>query len=199
MGLEADTGGARGPRAKTKGRGDRILWINEKYIEVRGHWEYLCRALDRDGALVDVMPSEHRDFAAPKVLFERRKRLLTSRRTRPRLTATASIHGRSERSSASASGIEHKPTSITSLNRSARHEGATSTDARLQEQRSTKRYCGCHDELRTFLPSRSHVCQHVAAPVRRFHQMHQAAIAPCIAEAGYTRSSCSPITAHALA
>jgi putative transposase len=35
---------------------------------VHGHWRYLYRAIDRNGALVDVMFSEHRDMAAATVL-----------------------------------------------------------------------------------------------------------------------------------
>jgi transposase-like protein len=36
---------------------------------VRGRWRYLYRAIDRDGALVDVMLREHRDLAAAKAFF----------------------------------------------------------------------------------------------------------------------------------
>jgi DDE domain len=40
---------------------------------VRGRWRYLYRAIDRDGALVDVMLSEHRDLAAAKAFFRSAK------------------------------------------------------------------------------------------------------------------------------
>jgi transposase-like protein len=33
---------------------------------VNGQWRYLYRAIDRNGALVDVMFSEHRDMVAAK-------------------------------------------------------------------------------------------------------------------------------------
>ena len=36
-------------------------------------WRYLYRAIDRSGALVDVMFSEHRDMAAAKAFFESAK------------------------------------------------------------------------------------------------------------------------------
>ena len=39
------------------------------YIRVRGEWQYLYRAFDRDGTLVDVMLSDHRDLAAAKAFF----------------------------------------------------------------------------------------------------------------------------------
>src|SRR5579864_9414516 len=44
-------------------------YVDETYIKVHGHWRYLYRAIDRDGALVDVMLSEHRDLAAAKAFF----------------------------------------------------------------------------------------------------------------------------------
>jgi putative transposase len=49
-------------RRKRKGRVGRSWYVDETYIRVRGQWRYLYRAIDRDGALVDVMLSEHRDL-----------------------------------------------------------------------------------------------------------------------------------------
>ena len=43
------------------------------YIKVHGQWRYLYRAIDRNGALVDVMFSEHRDMAAAKAFFQSAK------------------------------------------------------------------------------------------------------------------------------
>ena len=40
---------------------------------MHGCWKYLYRAIDRDGALVDVMLSEHRDLAAAKAFFRSAK------------------------------------------------------------------------------------------------------------------------------
>ena len=45
----------------------------DTYIKVHGHWRYLYRAIDRNGALVDVMFSEHRDMAAAKAFFQSAK------------------------------------------------------------------------------------------------------------------------------
>ena len=60
-------------RRKRKGRVGRSWYIDETYIRVRGQWRYLYRAIDRDGALVDVMLSEHRDLAAAKAFFRSAK------------------------------------------------------------------------------------------------------------------------------
>src|ERR671933_497331 len=56
-------GGARGRR-----------WhVDETYVEVRGRWAYLYRAIDRGGDLVDTMLSEHRDMAAAQAFFRSAK------------------------------------------------------------------------------------------------------------------------------
>ncbi len=56
-------------RRKRKGRVGRSCCVDETYIRVRGRWRYLYRAIDRGGALVDVMLSEHRDLAAARAFF----------------------------------------------------------------------------------------------------------------------------------
>src|ERR1700750_3307503 len=60
-------------RRKRKGRVGRSWYVDETYIRVRGQWRYLYRAIDRDGALVDVMLSEHRDLAAARAFFRSAK------------------------------------------------------------------------------------------------------------------------------
>ena len=47
-------------RRRRKGKVGRSWYVDETYIRVRGGWRYLYRAIDRAGALVDVMLSEHR-------------------------------------------------------------------------------------------------------------------------------------------
>jgi putative transposase len=56
-------------RRRRKGQVGRSWYVDETYIRVRGGWRYLYRAIDRAGALVDVMLSEHRDLAAAKNLL----------------------------------------------------------------------------------------------------------------------------------
>jgi putative transposase len=53
-------------RRSRKGKVGRSWYVDETYIRVHGDWKYLDRAIDRDGALVDVMLSEHRNLAAAK-------------------------------------------------------------------------------------------------------------------------------------
>ena len=51
----------------------KFLRPTHPYIKVHGQWRYLYRAIDRSGALVDVMFSEQRDMAAAKAFFESAK------------------------------------------------------------------------------------------------------------------------------
>ena len=60
-------------RRRRKGRVGRSWYVDETYIPERGRWQYLYRAIDRDGALVDVMLSEHRDLRAAKAFFRSAK------------------------------------------------------------------------------------------------------------------------------
>ena len=64
---------AEGLRRRRRGKIGRSWYVDETYIKVHGHWCYLYRAIDRSGALVDVMFSEHRDMAAAKAFFRSAK------------------------------------------------------------------------------------------------------------------------------
>ena len=60
-------------RRRRSGKVGPSWYVDETYIRVHGRWKYLYRAIDRDGALVDVMLSEHRDLAAAKAFFRSAK------------------------------------------------------------------------------------------------------------------------------
>jgi putative transposase len=60
-------------RRRRKGRVGPSWYIDETYIRMRGRWRYLYRAIDRDGALVDVRLSEHRELAAARAFFRSAK------------------------------------------------------------------------------------------------------------------------------
>src|SRR5881398_2877419 len=56
-------------RRRRRGKAGRSWYVDETYIKVEGRWCYLYRAIDRSGALVDVLFSEQRDMAAAKAFF----------------------------------------------------------------------------------------------------------------------------------
>ncbi|MFZ1427707.1 MAG: DDE-type integrase/transposase/recombinase [Geminicoccaceae bacterium] len=55
------------------GKAGRSWYVDETYLKVQGRWCYLYRTIDRSGALVDVMFSEHRAMAAAKAFFRSAK------------------------------------------------------------------------------------------------------------------------------
>jgi putative transposase len=55
---------------KKRYRAVRESWyVDETYVRVQGQWQYLYRAIDRDGNLVDVRLSDTRDLSAAEVFF----------------------------------------------------------------------------------------------------------------------------------
>src|SRR5262249_27773366 len=139
---------------------------------------YLYRAIDRGGALVDVMLSEHRDLAAAKAFF-RSARAVTGV-TPARVTTD---------------GHDAYPRAIrTELGRQIRHRTSCSLNNRLEQDHdgmkgrcrpmlglksdaSAARFCRRHDELRNFFRYRAHMRQHVSAATRRGQHMRKTAIA----------------------
>ena len=58
-------------RAKRRGRAGVSWYIDETYVKIAGRWCYLYRAIDREGALLDSMLSEHRDRHAARRFLRR--------------------------------------------------------------------------------------------------------------------------------
>ncbi len=155
-------------RRRRRGKAGRSWYVDETYIKVQGRWCYLYRAIDRSGALVDVMLSEHRDMAAAKA-FLRSAKAVTGV-TPDRVTTD---------------GHDSYPRAIrTGLGRGVRHRTSRYLNNRLEQDhrgikgryrpmrgfkcpRSAARFCRGHDELRDFLRPRSRHHQHVPADRRR--------------------------------
>ena len=73
MGSQAHSRLGGGPPAPASRQDGPSWYVDETYIKVDGRWRYLYRAIDRSGALVDVMFSERRDMAAAKAFFRSAK------------------------------------------------------------------------------------------------------------------------------
>ncbi len=127
-------------------------YVDETYIKVNGRWCYLYRAIDRTGALVDVMLSETRDMAAAEKFFRSAKAVTG---VTPALMTT--------------DGHDSYPRAIRSqLCADVRHRNSQYRDNRVeQDHRGIKSRCGpmrgfsavnaaarlcrCHDERRNLL------------------------------------------------
>ena len=155
-------------RRRRRGRIGRSWYVDETYLEVVGHWCYVYRAIDRTGALVDVLFSEHRDMAAAKAFFHSAK------------TVTGVTPDR-----VTTDGHDSYPRAIrTELGKGVRHRTSRYLNNRLEQDhrglkgryrpmrsfkcpRSAARFCRGHDELRNYLRPRSRRNQHVSAFRRR--------------------------------
>lgn len=171
-------------RRRRRGRIGRSWYIDETYIRVHGQWKYLYRAIDRDGALVDVMLSEHRDLATAKAFFRSAKAVTGVMPDR----VTTDGHDAYPRSIRTELGkhVQHRTNTYLNNRLEQDHRGIKGRCRPMLGFKSTisaTRFCRCHDELRNYLRSRSHMCQYVPASTRRFHHMRRTAIALGILEA----------------
>jgi putative transposase len=164
-------------RQQRKGAVGRSRYVDETYIRVRGQWRYLYRAIDLDGALVDVMLSEHRDLRAAKAFFRSAKAVTGV--TPDRVTTD---------------GHDAYPSAIrTELGKHVRHQTSRYLNSRLEQDHrgikgrcrpmlglkstgSATRYCRGCDELRNFLRCRSQMRQYFSAAARRWRHMRKTAI-----------------------
>ncbi len=164
-------------RRRRKGRVGPSWYIDETYIQVRGRWRYLYRAIDRDGALVDVRLSEHRELAAARAFFRSAKAVTGV--TPDRVTTD---------------GHDAYPSAIrTELGKHVRHQTSRYLNNRLEQDHrgikdrcrpmlglkstvSAAHYCRGYDELRNFRRCRCRMRQHVPAAVRRWWHRRKTAI-----------------------
>jgi putative transposase len=164
-------------RRKRKGRVGRSWYVVETYIRVRGQWRYLYRAIDRDGALVDVMLSEHRDLAAARAFFRSAKTVTGV--TPARVTTDGhDAYPRVIRTELGG-GVRHRMNCYLNNRLEQDHRGIKGRCRPMLGFKSTlsaKRYCRSDDELRSFLRCRSRMRQHVPAATRRWQHMRKTAI-----------------------
>ena len=144
---------------------------------VRGRWRYLYRAIDRDGALVDVMLSEHRDLAAARAFFRSAKTVTGV--TPDRVTTDG--HDAYPRAIRTELGkqVRHRTSRYLNNRLEQDHRGIKSRSRSMFGLKSTvpaTRHCCGYDELRNFLRCRSRMQEHVPAAVRRWWHRRKTAI-----------------------
>ena len=171
-------------RRRRRGHIGRSWYVDETYIKVHGEWRYLYRAVDRDGALVDVMLSARRDLAAAKAFF------------RSARTVTGVVPDR-----VTSDGHDAYPTAIRSeLGEVVRHRTNVYLNNRLEQDHrgikdryrpmrgfksipSARRFCCAFDEVRGFLRVRAVHRQHVPADRRRLRHLRRAVTVLAILQA----------------
>ena len=171
-------------RRRRRGKVGRSWLVDETYLKVQGRWVYLYRAIDRSGALVDVMLSETRDMTAARAFFRSAK------------TVTGITPAR-----VTTDGHDSYPRAIrTELARCVRHRTSCYLNNRLEQDhrgikgryrpmrgfqctQSAARFCRSFDELRNFLRPRPPHHLPVSASHRRLHMLSTAATVLSILQA----------------
>jgi putative transposase len=171
-------------RRHRRGQVGRSWYVDETYLKVQGRWCYLYRAIDRNGNLVDVLFSEHRDMAAAQAFFRSAK------------AVTGIMPDR-----VTTDGHDSYPRAIrTELGKAVRHRTNAYLNNRLEQDhrgikgryrpmrgfkcpRSAARFCRAYDELRNFLRPRSRHHQHVPADRRRLLHLRRTATVLAIMQA----------------
>src|ERR1700743_696673 len=163
-------------RRRRRGKAGRSWYVDETYIKVHGQWRYLYRAIDRSGALVDVMFSEHRDMAAAKGFFES-ARVVTGM-TPDRVTT----HGHNIDTAAICMwlgwAVRHRDSQYLNNRLEQDHRGVKGRYGPMRGfkcPQSAAEFCRAYDELRNFLRSRSRANQQVSADYRRFYFLRRTA------------------------
>ena len=148
----------------------KLLQPAHPYIKVNGQWRYLYRAIDRSGALVDVMFSEHRDMAAAKAFFESAKMVIGI--TPGRVTADGhNSYPRAIRM-VLGSAVRHRDSQYLNNGLEQDHRGVKGHYVPMRGFKcpsSAGTFCRAYDELRNFLRSRRRPNQKLTAAHQRFH------------------------------
>jgi putative transposase len=160
---------------RRRGKAGCSWCVDETYIKVHSQWRYLYRAIDRLGALVDVMFSEHRDMAAAKAFSESAK--MVTGVTPDRVTTDG--HDRYSRAIRTVLG---KVYGIATASISITDWSKITAVLKAATVRCDGFKCP-HDELRNFLRSRSRTNQQVSTDYRRFHFLRRTATVLPVLEA----------------
>src|SRR5580700_693196 len=156
---------------RRRGGGSRVRhswYVDETYIKVSGRWCYLYRAVDRTGALVDVMLSETRDMAAAEKFFRSAKAVTGV--TPARVTTDGhDSYPRAIRSQLGAN-VRHRNSQYLNNRIEQDHRGIKSRYGPMRgigAVNSAARFCRCHDELRNLLHTNNNLRQTSLPATRR--------------------------------
>lgn len=166
---------------RRRGGGSRVRrswYVDETYIKVNGRWCYLYRAIDRTGALVDVMLSETRDMAAAETFFRSAKAVTGVTPAR----VTTDGHDSYPRAIQSQLGadVRHRNSQYLNNRIEQDHRGIKSRYGPMRgfgAVHSAARFCRCHDELRNLLHANLRFRQTSPATARRCRFLQASRIA----------------------
>src|SRR3954464_12571564 len=143
-------------RRRRRGKAGRSWYVDETYLKVDGRWCYLYRAIDRNGALVDVLFSETRDMKAARAFF-RSAKSVTGRIPDRVTTDGHDSYPRAIRTELG-QGVRHRTSRYLNNRLEQDHRGIKGRSRpmrALKSPRSAARFCRAYDDPRNFPRSRS--------------------------------------------
>jgi putative transposase len=143
-------------------------YVDETYVRVGGRWQYLYRAIDRDGHLVDVRLSATRDLAAAEAFF---RAAWTSTGVTPHRITTDG-HDAYPRAIRTVFGEEvtHRTNRYLNNHLEQDHRGIKQRYRPMcgfKRDTTAARFCRLFDEVRAFLRPQSHRNQPLSLKQRR--------------------------------
>ena len=175
---------AEGPRRRRRGHIGKSWYVDETYIRVHGHWRYLYRAIDRNGALVDVNVQRALRHGGCQGV-------LPNRQDRHRCYPGPRNHGWPRQLPACdpdklGEGVKHRTSRYLNNRLEQDHRGIKGRYQPMRGfecPRSAERFCRGYDELRNLLRPRSRPHQHVSANNCRFLFLRRTAAVMAILQA----------------
>jgi putative transposase len=151
-------------RHGTGRRSGQSWYVDETYLKVQGRWCYMYRAIDRDGNLIDTMPSATRDMRAVQRFFRSARSVAGFVPDR----VTTDGHNSYPRAIRSTLGrdVRHRRNVYLNNRLGQDHRGIKGRIRCMRgfkEHDAADRFCREQDELRNFLRSRSRHNQYVPA------------------------------------
>src|SRR3954454_21726336 len=171
-------------RRRGRGKVGRSWYVDETYSKVEGRRCYVYRAIDRSGALVDVLFSEHRDMKAARAFFRSAKAVTGL--TPDRVTTDGHDSYKRAIRTELGRGVRHRTSRYLNNRMEQDHRGIKGRYRPMRGfkcPRSAARFCCGYDELRNFLRPRSRPYQHVPADHRRLQFLRRATTVLAILEA----------------
>ena len=142
--------------------------MSMKRIKIAGQWQYLYRAIDRDGNLVDVYLSETRDQEAAEALF--RSAVAVTGTTPDKVTTDQHASYPPALDKVFCDDLEHRTSKYLNNHLEQDHravKGRYQPMRGFQTHTSAARFCRAHDEVRDFFRPATRRKEHVPAARRR--------------------------------
>jgi putative transposase len=159
-------------RKRRYGAVGKSWYVDETYVKVQGEWQYLYRAIDRDGHLIDTWLSDRRNLEAAEAFF--RSAWTVTGVTPDRITTDG--HDAYPRAIRNVFGdrVLHRTTRHLNNHLEQDHRGIKQRyrpTCGLKTFATAACFCLAFDEIRAFLRPQSHRNQPVTLAQRRaIHQ-----------------------------